>query len=162
MTGAKLINVKDKTIIYKMANTNYEAFLNLANNKHHNKYDYSKTIYINNKTNIIIICPNHGEFSQTPKNHTSGSGCVKCAYDAKNTPSPGNSLDDVEGAHKLLWDESNKSMKLVFPRSNEKFTWKCDYGKDHTYQCSPNNKLKGNVCNICRGRGNPVNKPNKI
>jgi hypothetical protein len=32
---------------------------------HNDKYNYSKSIYINCKTRIIIICPIHGEFEQT-------------------------------------------------------------------------------------------------
>ncbi len=33
---------------------------------HDNKYDYSKSIYISSGIEIIIICPIHGEFNQTP------------------------------------------------------------------------------------------------
>lgn len=46
-------------------------------NKHGNKYDYSKSIYINNRTKICIICYRHGEFFQTPNDHLY-YGCSKC------------------------------------------------------------------------------------
>jgi len=43
-------------------------------------YDYSKTIYTNAKIPIIIICPLHGEFYQTPDQHINRkSGCSKCS-----------------------------------------------------------------------------------
>ena len=42
------------------------------------KYDYSKVEYKNNKTKVCIICPEHGEFWQTPHNHLLGHGCIKC------------------------------------------------------------------------------------
>ena len=29
-------------------------------------YDYSKSVYVNAKTKVIIICPEHGEFLVTP------------------------------------------------------------------------------------------------
>ena len=45
---------------------------------HKNKYDYSKVEYKNNKTNVCIICPEHGEFWQTPSDHLKGCGCPKC------------------------------------------------------------------------------------
>lgn len=46
---------------------------------HGNKYDYSKVNYKNNKTKVCIICPEHGEFFQTPNSHiTKNSGCPKC------------------------------------------------------------------------------------
>jgi hypothetical protein len=53
-------------------------FIEKANKVHANKYDYSKVDYINNGTDIIIICPKHGEFEQTPANHLKGKGCPKC------------------------------------------------------------------------------------
>jgi hypothetical protein len=43
-----------------------------------NKYDYSNVIYLNNRTNIKIVCPIHGEFNKTPYEHSLGSGCQKC------------------------------------------------------------------------------------
>ena len=52
-----------------------------ANNKikrHNDKYDYNKVNYLSNKVKVIIICPKHGEFLQTPHNHIGGQGCPKC------------------------------------------------------------------------------------
>ena len=37
-------------------------FIEKAKNIHQNKYDYSKSVYINKRTKICIICPKHGEF----------------------------------------------------------------------------------------------------
>ena len=31
------------------------------------------------KTKVKIICPKHGVFEQTPKNHKKGNDCLKCA-----------------------------------------------------------------------------------
>jgi hypothetical protein len=45
---------------------------------HANKYDYSKTCYVNSHTNIIIRCPEHGDFLQLPNNHLSKRGCPRC------------------------------------------------------------------------------------
>lgn len=56
------------------------SFITKAIQKHQNKYDYSKVVYINSKTKVCIICPEHGEFWQTPNNHLKGSGCSKCSY----------------------------------------------------------------------------------
>lgn len=43
------------------------------------KYDYSKVKYIDNKTPVTVICPEHGEFYPIPNNHLKGvSGCPKC------------------------------------------------------------------------------------
>ena len=44
------------------------------------KYDYSKVSYVNTLTKVIIICPEHGEFIQTPAKHLQGHGCIKCSH----------------------------------------------------------------------------------
>ena len=54
------------------------AFFVKANEKHHNKYDYSKSEYVNSRTPISIICPEHGEFLMTPRQHLVGCGCYEC------------------------------------------------------------------------------------
>ena len=53
-------------------------FIEKAKQVHGNKYDYSKVDYINNSTKVCIICPKHGEFWQTPKDHIKGKGCPRC------------------------------------------------------------------------------------
>lgn len=49
--------------------SNKEEFVKKARNVHGDKYDYSKVVYVNAKTNVKIICPIHGEFLQTPDKH---------------------------------------------------------------------------------------------
>ena len=63
----------------------FETFLLKAKNKYEDKYDYSKVEYVNSKTKVCIICPKHGEFYITPKQHLQGHGCTKCAKNGKWT-----------------------------------------------------------------------------
>lgn len=46
---------------------------------HNNNYSYDKVEYINYNTPVIITCPIHGDFAQTPGKHLNGQGCPKCA-----------------------------------------------------------------------------------
>ena len=55
-----------------------DSFIKESIQVHGNKYDYSKVQYINCKTKVCIICPEHGEFWQTPSKHLCGQGCPKC------------------------------------------------------------------------------------
>ena len=57
---------------------NKDSFLLRAKETHGNKYDYSKVEYVDTKTKVCIICPEHGEFWQTPESHVIGQGCPKC------------------------------------------------------------------------------------
>ena len=55
-----------------------EEFIKKAKLVHEDKYDYSKVNYINTSTKVCIICPEHGEFWQTPNSHLFGAGCPTC------------------------------------------------------------------------------------
>lgn len=57
-----------------------ESFITRATQVHNGKYDYSKSVYKDSKTKLCIICPEHGEFWQTPNNHLKGVECPKCGY----------------------------------------------------------------------------------
>ena len=55
-----------------------QNFIEKANKKHSDKFVYSKTEYVNDRTKVTIICPTHGEFQQTPNKHLMGRGCPDC------------------------------------------------------------------------------------
>lgn len=51
---------------------------------HCDENDYSKSVYVNKRTKIIIICRKHGEFSMLPHNHYyNGQGCAECSLEIK-------------------------------------------------------------------------------
>jgi len=45
---------------------------------HNNTYDYSKTLYKNARSPVIITCTKHGDFEQIARDHLNGHGCSKC------------------------------------------------------------------------------------
>ena len=55
-----------------------EFFIERAMKVHGDKYDYSKTEYVATNEKVCIICPQHGEFWQTPSGHMNGQGCPMC------------------------------------------------------------------------------------
>ena len=66
----------------------YGEFVADAKDIHGDKYDYSKSKYVNGTTKLIIICPilGHGEFKQTPNAHIySECGCPKCGGTMKGS-----------------------------------------------------------------------------
>ncbi|GHU83613.1 hypothetical protein FACS189468_8850 [Spirochaetia bacterium] len=61
---------------------NTERFLQGAQEKHGNKYDYSKVGEITDiEQKVTIICPAHGEFTQKAYSHIQGIGCPRCKLD---------------------------------------------------------------------------------
>lgn len=55
-----------------------EEFIFRAKIIHNNKYYYDKTNYKTYNIKVIITCPQHGDFTQTPHSHLNGTGCMEC------------------------------------------------------------------------------------
>lgn len=102
-----------------------EEFIKKAKEIHGDKYDYSKAEYVNNSTNISIICPNHGIFQQNPKNHLNGFGCKKCtlekkALNKKDVIDKLNKIYNNKYDYSLLHFNSTKNkIKVICPEHGE-------------------------------------------
>ena len=55
-----------------------ETFATRAAIVHSNTYTYERVVYRDNKTRVVITCPEHGDFEQLPLSHLVGKGCWKC------------------------------------------------------------------------------------
>ena len=75
---------KEKRAVSMNNHFSTEWFVEKSRVIHGNKYDYSKVDYVKNTEPVTIICNTHGEFSQEPRSHMVGSGCIKCAKDSNN------------------------------------------------------------------------------
>lgn len=64
--------------IYENCSSSTEDFVEKSKILHGDIYDYSKVEYVNNHTQVKIICKEHGEFLQLPHNHLAGKGCKEC------------------------------------------------------------------------------------
>lgn len=59
-----------------------DQFISMAISVHGSKYDYSKSIYTKSREKLTITCPIHGDWYQSPNDHTSGGcGCPSCKFD---------------------------------------------------------------------------------
>jgi hypothetical protein len=118
-----------------------ESFVEIAKQVHNDKYDYSKTEYINNKTKVCIICPEHGEFWQTPKHHLRGDGCPKCIGRNRTTE------EFIEKAKQVHGDKYDYS-KTEYKNTRTKLKIICL--KHGEFWQTPHSHLLGNGCPICR------------
>lgn len=98
-------------------------FIDDAIQVHGQKYDYSKVQYTNCSEKVCIVCPEHGEFWQTPNSHLQGVGCPKCG-----------------GGYKYTTEEFIKLAKSVHGDTYDDS--KVEYVNNHTP-----------VCIICRTHG---------
>lgn len=56
----------------------FDEFTKRSHIIHNNKFDYSLVCYERINKKVIILCPKHGSFLQTPDSHLKGCGCPKC------------------------------------------------------------------------------------
>lgn len=69
----------------KRQSSTTEEFIKKATKLFEGYYGYQKTTYVNNHTPVIITCPVHGDFLQSPGAHLQKHGCAKCKKVAKHT-----------------------------------------------------------------------------
>jgi hypothetical protein len=57
-----------------------KLFIKQSQEKFGTQFDYSKVVFIDQKSHVTLICKTHGEFTIRPTNHlASEAGCRKCA-----------------------------------------------------------------------------------
>lgn len=63
-----------------------DKFIAKSKEYHGDKYDYSKSIYVNKRTKIEIVCPIHGSFYPRAGDHMQkrGGGCQQCSLDSRS------------------------------------------------------------------------------
>lgn len=62
-----------------------KEFIEKAINIHGSyQYRYNLVDYKNNATKVKIVCPPHGVFLQTPRDHLTGRGCFQCSLENKS------------------------------------------------------------------------------
>lgn len=121
--------------------TNTSSFIRKAKNIHGDRYDYSLSDYINARTKVIIICPMHGKFEQTPRNHVQGNICYKCSFDNKIKP------DYFINKAKQKHDDKYDYTKVIYKNARTKVDIVCpEHG---IFQQTPKSHLQGSGCPKC-------------
>ena len=129
-------------------NITTEEFIEKARKVHENKYDYSKTEYKNWLTPVCIICPEHGEFWQSPNNHLSGCGCLKCSLVRRSISQTSNKDEFIEKACKVHENKYDYS-KVKYVDAKTKVCIICpEHGE---FWQTPNSHLGGKGCPVCSG-----------
>jgi len=141
---------KCATIIIANKNrTNIDDFINRATKIHENKYDYSKVNYINNNTNVIIICKKHGEFLQTPSIHLKSIiGCQKCSFISTSDKNRSN-IDEFINRAKKVHENKYDYSKVDYVSCHSKVIIIC---KEHgDFLQAPISHIYGFSCSKCAG-----------
>ena len=133
-----------------------EEFIEKARKIHGDKYDYSKVEYVNAYTKVCIICPEHGEFWQTPNGHLNGNGCPVCAHtdnwDTRGRTTTEEFIRKVEEVHGDKYDlslvkysNSRSKVEVICHKINNRT------GEEHgKFEIVANSLLNGRGCPKCR------------
>ena len=125
-----------------------EEFIKKAKDIHINKYDYSKVEYKNAKEKVCIICPEHGEFYQTPNSHLNGNGCSECGKEKSIEGRLYTTIVFVKKAKEVHGDKYDYS-KVDYKNNYTKVCIICPTHEEF-YQ-TPNVHLQGSGCPKCCG-----------
>ena len=126
--------------------SNAEEFIEKAKLIHNDKYDYSNINYINNHTNVTIICKEHGDFEQTPQTHLSGCGC-KCCGIARMKIKQKTDVDDFIKNANIIHNNKYEYSKMNYINARIKIVVTC---KIHgNFEQQPDSHLRGCGCPYC-------------
>jgi len=141
LAGKGCISCRNERLARKFADTK-RTFIEKSKNVHGDRYDYSSVQYRNNRTQVIIQCKEHGEFTQTPYSHLAGNGCPSCAgvkplttetFKIKSRKVHGNKYD----YSKVSYINNREKVVIICPTHDE-------------FSQFPNNHLRGRGCRKCR------------
>ena len=124
-----------------------KEFIERADKIHKNKYDYSQAKYESYHSNLIIACPKHGDFQQSPAAHLNGSGCQKCANNNRNKKTTKTTQQFIEDAIKVHGNKYDYS-KVKYKQAQKKITITCKSHGD--FKQTPTSHLRPSGCPQCK------------
>ncbi|CAH9012428.1 putative DUF723 domain-containing protein [Vibrio phage 141O35-1] len=120
-------------------------FIEKAREVHGGKYDYAGVNYLNNKTDVVILCPKHGSFNQRPDHHLSGIGCPSCAGNFIKTTKQ--FIEEAVHVHGGTYSYD----RAAYGGSKKKVTITCPEHGD--FEQTPSGHLQGKGCYLCSPGG---------
>ena len=130
---------------YEKTNLPTVEFIEKARKIHGDKYNYSKVNYVDSKTKVCIICPEHGEWWQTPNQHLKGCGCSYCAGNVKWK------VEDYITKAKKIHGDKYDYCRMVLGKQANHITLICPIHGE--FEIRAMHHLKGSGCPKCKGSG---------
>ena len=126
-----------------------EQFIKRSKKIFGKRFDYSKAIYKDIKSDITLICPIHGEFNTNADNHLHRSkfgGCKACKYQSISNSNSLTKEEFVERA-KEVWGDEYYYSEVEYINANTKVAITCT--KHGSFLQTPWSHLIGNGCPKC-------------
>lgn len=141
LNGSKCPKCSNANKITRTCNST-DWFIERARTVHGDKYDYSISQFLGSHHKVDIVCPVHGQFTQTATIHLRGSGCPKCAAENSKTSKE----DFIRRSHKIHGDKYNYSL-VVLNSLHDRVDIICP--KHGVFNQIANSHIRGQGCAKC-------------
>lgn len=102
-----------------------EQFIQRARAVHGDKYNYDQVVYVNNRTRVSVVCPEHGMWNVFPVNHVNGrSACPKCSNRTRGRRM-GITTEEVARRFKKVHGDKYTFDVSTYQGMNKKMTFVC-------------------------------------
>lgn len=132
-----------------MRKLTFQEFIERANIKHNNFYNYDKVDYVNTSTKVTITCPIHGDFEQIPNKHMLGQGCPKCYRERQKFIPLSNTQEFIEKS-KVLHNNLYNYSKVKYINAKTPVTIICPTHGE--FLQTPDSHLQGRGCPHCKSK----------
>lgn len=113
---------------------------------HGETYDYSKVVYTGMLRKVIIVCKEHGDFSQVASSHLTGRGCKKCSV-IRSVEKVTLTREEVVSKLNKIHDNKYDYSEFNYTKSRDRSTVIC---KHHgSFSISVTSHLGGRGCKHC-------------
>lgn len=126
-----------------------KEFLSLCKAMHKDKYNYSKTVYVNARSMVTVTCKQHGDFEQRAYSHLSGMGCRRCGSEGKMVPLKHSTKEYVSLAKEKHGGRYTYA-RLKYEGTNGKVLITCKQHGDFEQRASSH--LSGQGCPECANK----------
>lgn len=134
--------------------TNAEKFIQKSKSIHGELYNYNLVNYVSAHNKVIIICKQHGNFLQSPRHHTLGSGCPKCGSIIRASKNISNTNIFIQKANIIHNNLYNYDLvEYVTAKTKVKIICKI-HG---IFEQTPDHHLRNRGCPKCQGLNKTTN-----
>lgn len=125
-----------------------QEYINKANIKHNGFYDYSKVTFVKRDDRITIICPIHGEFTLTARNHLDGAICPQCKKEQLHQKNVDALKTRFFNQCQKLYGGFYDYTKSIFERREDNIIVICPIHGEFTINVKSH--MEGAICPQCR------------
>lgn len=115
----------------------------------HRDYGYNNVVYIGRDIPVKITCPEHGEYTQTPRVHLRGAGCQVCADIRSGNGNRSNREDFIKKARAIHGDTAYDYNDVEYTNCDNHVSILCNVPGHGTFPQAPYEHLQGKGCPNC-------------